>query len=697
MSIFNHFTNMTLSNDQQKALEMIQDFLNSDESIFLLKGYAGTGKTTILKGIISYLNELNKGVQVMAPTGRAARILKKKTGWGTTIHQGIYDFEKLETQHIKNQETGEHTYKYFFPISKDGKDSHKIFIVDEASMISNRESKHELFQFGTGVLLQDLLTFSRVRETNNKIIFVGDPAQLPPVGDNQSMAFSIDFFKSLNLKVKEIEMKQVMRQTDNLILRNATKIRNIIKKPVKTELFFDYNDSDFIKLPNIEITSKYVDLFPIPELGQGVIVAFSNAQCLKYNQDIRSHIFAGKKEVTEGDILLICNNDYLRDLMNGDMVKVVEVSNQLIERKNIPVFEKGVKKPQNLTFRKVKIIREHSDVEQEFFIIDSLLNSSERDLSILEMKALFVDFVLRFREKHPNIAVGSEPFKNALKVDPFFNAMRVKYGYAITCHKSQGGEWDTVFVDYYGRVSLKEDPLRWCYTATTRASRRCFSINAPHFTALSQFTIGEIGKISAMPENALYLKNIPLSPFHSESQNRCKSLKYWEIQQKVKKLPYNLLDVRSFGDYQERYVFSVEEKEMSFDVFHNKAGIFKDFTPVLLGQNGKEIEVLEVLNKPYEKQRFDFNIDYQPSLGVLEKLYQLVQLACADCDVFITNVEEKPSNYTVTYFLKTSSKGAYIQFYFNGKEQLTRALPKSFDIDDEKLNQLIIKLKEYVV
>lgn len=695
MSIFTYFSDFQLSDDQHEALEMIQNFLNSDESVFLLKGYAGSGKTTILKGVISFLKKNNKQFQVMAPTGRAARILQKKTGFGTTIHRGIYNFEALETKHIENEETGEHTYKYFYPIGiLEGNEQH-IFIVDEASMVSNKESKHELFQFGTGVLLQDLLTFSRVRETNNKIIFVGDPAQLPPVGDNNSDALSEDFFKENNLNFSQIEMTQVMRQGDNTILKNATKLRDLIKNPIKSELSFDYNNEDFIKIQNIDIVRKYTEMFPIPELGQGVIIAYSNGQCLNYNQHIRSVIFPNTPQICAGDILLISNNNYNLDLYNGDMVKVMEVSNELIERKNIPVFEKGVKKKQNLSFRKVKVRTENNDAEKEFYIIDSLLNSTSRDLSILEMKALFVDFVMRFREKYPYIEVGSERFKDALKDDPFFNAMRVKYGYAITCHKSQGGEWDTTFVDYFGNTSLKEMPLRWSYTATTRASKHCFAVNAPYSTALSKFSISEIGQISKLPDNAFYLENVPKSPFHLPQHHKCKSLKYWEIQEKLENTPYKIENVQSLGDYQERYTISYQEETTIFDVFHNKAGIFKEFNTLYPNQISWTSQVLEILEQPYVEDFY--NIDYQSSLPILEQLYSIMQVVCADCNITITNVEEKTANFMVTYFLKTSSKGAYIQFYFNNQQQLTRAIPKSFEINDEKLNQLIIKLKEYII
>lgn len=698
-TIFNHFQDLTLTDDQHNALEKIEKFLSSDAQIFILKGYAGSGKTTLLKGLVSYLQEEKTQCQVMAPTGRAAKILRKKVGQGATIHKTIYALEDIHTEHLENEETGEHSYLYHFPIKQEGDNKQRILIVDEASMVSNVKNEQEFFQFGTDILLADLLTYSRVRESHNKIIFVGDPAQLPPVGSPISQALNTDFFEKLGLEYMQAEMTQVVRQGNNLILKNATTIRKVIEQPIKSELVLDY-DNDFIKIDIEEVATQYTELFPMPELGQGVVIAYSNRQCLHYNQSIRSKIFPNTPDVIAGDILLINQNNYTKgvELFNGDMVKVLEVSDELVIRKNIPVFEKGVKKPTTLTFRGVKLLPEGSDTIVECYIIDSLLNSIDRDLSVIEKNALFVDFVIRFREKYGDkYKEGSREFKEALKDDPYFNALRVKYGYAITCHKSQGGEWDTTFVDYSGRTGLNNDALRWSYTATTRAVKRCYAANAPYTTCFSSFQISEIGAVSKMPNETFSLRNIPLSPFHKEGQHRAKSLKYWEVVVNLENTPYRVEQVESKGDYQERYTISNGEQVDVFDAFHSGAGVFKDFTPLHHGATPWQSQVLTLLNKPNAEMLFE--IDYTPSTPLFEKLYGLMQSACEDTEVAITNVEEKPDNYIVLYCLRTDEgKGAYIQFYFNNKQQLTRAMPKSMKgADDQKLQLLIQKLKEYVI
>jgi len=708
MKIFNHFQQINLTSDQCKALEKLYNFLESNEQVFILQGYAGTGKTTLLKGLIHYLEELDKSFDVMAPTGRAAKILRDKTGYGQTIHKTIYNFEELKTIQNKDNEH-DHSFHYIFPI-RHNDTANKVLIIDEASMISSKEAKNELFTFGTDILLNDLLTYSGIPNSTNKIIFVGDPAQLPPVGDNSSKALMAEYFDGLGIKTNSSSLKEVVRQQDNTVLENETKIRSLIGAEIRSELTLTYDESCFIKTKSEEIASQYAEKFPIPEIGQGVIIAFSNAQCLQYNRAVRSKIFPQSETVTQGDLLIINHNNYHTydvELMNGEMAKVMHVAEGIVPRKNIPVYEtingKRIKKHITLNFRKATIRVEHYSDEIECLIIDSLLNAPGRDLTIPEMKALYVDFVMRFQDEQkarkekdlPAYKVGSEEFKEQLKSDPYFNALRVKYGYAITCHKSQGGEWHTTFVDYYGRTSLKDDPLRWSYTATTRAIEKCYAANAPYVSTFSQFTIGEVQPLTNIPVNALALDHIPISPCHTEEQHRAKSLKYWEISEKLEKSPFQLVSVKTLNPFHERYTISFENEEDQFDIHHNNAGIFNEFQAVHGNQYSWHQELLKLLNQQYQ---ITYNIDYNPSISVLEKLYGLMQSVCDEVDVTITNIVEKADKYHVIYFLKTDAKCALIQFYFSGKGQLTRAMPKSTSSgEDGKLNRLISKLQSYVI
>lgn len=265
------FFQITLNSDQENVIQNLEDFLESNDSVFLLKGYAGTGKTTLVKGVIDTLSSEKKRFVVCAPTGRAAKILKNKTGYGKTIHSTIYDFDNLQTINSDKEDLAEHSFQYYFPVVK--LEQNTIIIVDEASMISSRENKNELFTFGSNILLNDLLTFAQLHNnTNNKIIFIGDPAQLAPVGDNNSWALETSFFAEKTLSVREVFLKQIMRQKDNLILENAMSIRNCIDDPTQRELKFKFDEESCHNFNSKNIVEKYCALFPKPNFDNGVII-----------------------------------------------------------------------------------------------------------------------------------------------------------------------------------------------------------------------------------------------------------------------------------------------------------------------------------------------------------------------------------------------------------------------------------------
>lgn len=706
MDILSYFQNLILSHDQEKAIKELNLFFRSEAQVFILKGYAGTGKTTILKGIIEYLKTLHKPVEVMAPTGRAAKILRDKTGLGQTIHKTIYNFTELKITEDEKEDAG-NSFHYYFPIHQKEENGSVLF-VDEASMISSRESRHELFTFGSGILLDDLLTYSGIPVSNRKLILVGDPAQLPPVGDNKSLALSEDYFQSLGFKTSSATLITVKRQDQNSILENAFRIRSLIGNKQKPSFQFLFDQTNSFEIPTDHVPHQYVREFPIPEIGNGVIIAFSNSQCHQYNIGVRDKLFPGQTTVQPGDVLLINHNNYHSyrvEMMNGEMAKVLFVNTSILERKNIPVYDviagKRVKKYVTLGFREVTIRLASYSEDINCLIIDTLLNSPQRDLHILELKALYIDFVMRFKDEQeknkqkgmPVLKVGSPEFKERLKTDRYFNAVRVKYGYAITCHKAQGGEWDTIFVDFHGRNSLADDPLRWSYTATTRAQTKFYAANAPFVTHFSKFKISPIGALTHVPVNALSLDLVPLSPFHRKDQHLAKSLKYWEIQANLENSAYQVTQVQSLGQFRERYTIQYEDEVLMIDSDHNGAGIFNDFRAIL-GKSPKwSDELLALINQPLQ---FDYSIEYSPSSEILKKLWGIMQLVSEETGVTITNVEEKTQSYFVNYFLKTDAKVALLQFYFNGKGQLTSVIPKSTEgANDSKLSHLIQKLQEH--
>lgn len=708
MSILNHFNVMVPTTDQKNAAEKLEQFIHDDSHVFILQGYAGTGKTTLLKSLIDYLKAQQLLFSAMAPTGRAAKILRDKTGSGNTIHSAIYDFLNLESINKDSEDEADQSFHYYFPINNLDASNRQIIIVDEASMVSNKESKHELFTFGTNILLNDLLTYASLRTTKNKIIFVGDPAQLPPVGDSSSKALDTRFFEEKALVVQQAVLKEIKRQSDNLIVENAANIRNLIESKNRTLFKFNYDSSTFKKIDSNEVLSKYTELFSSPEIGDGVIISFTNQQCYQYNLAIRSRYFPNQQHVVPGDLLLINNNNYHTygvKLFNGDIVKVINAHSD-VEVQKTPVWceedGKKIRKIVEIQFRKLTIRAADHPEEVECFIIDSLLHSINRELSICEMKALYINFVMRFRDVQKirqeqgleTHKVGSKEFKEALKLDPYFNALKVKFGYAITCHKAQGGEWKQVFVDYYGQVSLNTSPLRWCYTATTRAINTLFAINPPNFGVFSKLKFSSIGTIGTIPNEALFLDNVLLSPFHNENQHKAKSLKYWEVLEQIENTDFKIVNVES-REYLERYSISYRDIIFSIEASHKGSGHFVDQFKISSGniEPEQKTQILSIFNS---KISSNIQPSYSPSKDFLDELYSLMQSVCEELDIKITNVIEA-KNY-VNYYLITDSICSYIQFYFNDKNALTTALPKSFQSEgDTKLNQLTQKILSHVV
>ncbi|QCE42398.1 ATP-dependent RecD-like DNA helicase [Psychroserpens sp. NJDZ02] len=703
----NHFQHININQDQQQAIDKINGFLKSDDNIFILQGYAGTGKTTLIKGILNFLEKTNKQFNVMAPTGRAAKVLRDKTGYGKTVHSSVYKLEELKSINSDSKELAEHDIKYLFPIDLDN-NVERVLIVDEASMISSRESKNELFDFGTNILLNDLLSHTFQTNKNNKIIFVGDPAQLPPVGDNQSKALELSFFKGLGYSCADAQLTQVMRQDDNLILENANTIRGLLKESSRNAIELNYDDSSFVKLDTYDIVNKYTQLYPNPQIGDGVIISFSNAQCYQYNLAIREQLYPQNKDIVAGDIIMINNNNqytYKTQLFNGDLAKVVYVSNQVVEQ-SAPVYvEKNGKRTQEiikLKFRKIEFRVPHFDEEICCFIIDDLLNSIDRDLTLDTTRMLYINFVMRFnneQEKRKQLGlekfkVGSKEFKDKLVKDPFYNALKVKYGYAITCHKSQGGEWDKVFVDYTGRTGLSDDVLKWSYTATTRGVNTVFAVNPPHLTTFSRLKVLNIINVGQIPNNALYLNNVNCSPYHKNYQHKAKSLKFWEVKDALESTDFNIINIET-NNWLEKYtVTNFSNKEYILEASHRGSGHFIDQFDVRNKTGIEEEQILEtIFNQNYST---DLSLDYTPSAKFLESLYFVMRSYCQALNISITNIDEQVEKYFVQYFLVTDSISASIQFYFKNNESFSKVMPRTYRCDDDvKLKLLIHKLEQY--
>ncbi|WP_296697464.1 ATP-dependent DNA helicase [Thiocapsa sp. UBA6158] len=480
---------ITLSAHQQEALEAIQHFLLGDGDCFILQGGAGTGKTTLLAALAQWLKAVCRPHMFLAPTGRAARILGDKTGARTsTIHACIFRLAQLDVFEGA-QAKNDPGLRFRFALKTDDP-GNSLFVVDESSMVGDIEDKQDMLRFGSGRLLADLVEFTRIgrpgrgnADSGAKLLFVGDPAQLPPVGQKHSPALSIDYLQTeFALSCTGFELTEVHRQeAGSLILERATAIRNAIKTKRFTTFSLKPNDDAILAAGVPESIERVSDGYRKGG-ASSVLITYTNAKALEFNRAVRARLWGNEQaDIRARDQLLVNHNSHGCGLYNGDLVRVRDVAER-VQRRTVAM--RGAE-PVDLRFREATVAYKDSDgaVQQiECLLLENLLDSKERALSPLEQRALLVDF----RQRYPELKPGTEAFGLTIRQDPWFNALQVKYGYAVTCHKAQGGEWDTAVVLFEsGRGINNEDFFRWAYTAITRAKRTLVTIAAPACNAYS--------------------------------------------------------------------------------------------------------------------------------------------------------------------------------------------------------------------
>lgn len=611
---------MTLTDQQQAALEAVKNFLgDSAKHIFILRGYAGTGKTTLINPITRAAQASGFNPVLLAPTGRAAKILREKTGLGaSTVHKAIYHYKGIMMTPDERDDKKEKykQVKVHFDLNDDDKRiSGNLYIVDEASMVSEKNQKGDILHFGSGSLLIDLLKYARLN-LDNKILFIGDPAQLPPVGDANSAALDPAYFEQHSLAVAEFKLTQVIRQASgSAILDNATMLRNRLNDNKLGELKFQRKPGEVMDLEPYDVARTYVGLCPRPTIDKSVIVVYSNAMAAAYNKKVRNIYFPGKDNVQCGDVLQVVKNAYATDSelvhYNGDFVTVVSVSDEVEHLPQNKYAGNGV----DVTFRIVTIKNQDGE-ERQCKIIDSLLNSNLPTLTYDEWVALYTSAKIRFDNLKK-----AQPGDNKLKweiymfQDPYLNALQVKYGYAITCHKAQGGEWDTVIVDYTRRCGFSADSLRWSYTATTRAKRCLYGVNMPNIGYLNfkmKVSSSIITKSKPSKEAFAYkpIPGITLLPLNATpaQQNQCAS-----AIANLEAHGYSLTQVKC-SQYLDTYTIALpEEGSAVFDCYYDKSGMYTRFLPKY--DNTHNEELLQLLSNPTEAI---YDIDYKPATQALQ-------------------------------------------------------------------------------
>ena len=678
---------MELTNQQNKVFEQIKAFLNSDASVFILRGYAGTGKTTMVKVIADYIEQTRQLV-MMAPTGRAARVLAMKTGHtATTIHKAIYSKAHVEPKKVKN--IAESEFKFVFSINNSENGGNIVAIVDEASMVCSRKIEHELFMFGTDNLMEDLLTFVRPN-FGGKVIFVGDPAQLPPVGESVSNALRAEYFKEKGLKVIEAELTEVLRQKDDsVILKNAMMIRDLLKKDKRNQLVFEEQKDDVETVPSEQFLDKYLNYRKESGKHDSVIICYSNKSANRYNRDIRKSLYGGDVPLQENDILLITQNNYRLDRMNGEFVPVLSIGERI--QQSAPVYAQigGKKERIVITLNFIKVTVPNGDGNPiPCMLLEDLLTSDTATISIDENRALYINFCMR----NPNLKQGTESFAEALLNDEYYNAIRAKYGYAVTGHKCQGGEWGKVFVDYTGRTGLDDDSLRWAYTATTRAQKTLYVTNLPHITPFSKFRIEPIQKCKNIAPECRIFNEVPPTPFHNKNVDNGIRAKYHCIAKNMEYTPYRIISVQS-RPYLEIYNIQTPDGVDRYDLFYKAGDIFQPAKAASPNQHTPLIEIM--LN---DEQGMSYKYNYIPSDESHCKLLDLIRSACDTISVQITNVVEHAEDFSTTYYMRTSGTFSYIKVYVNSNGFITYAKPMSLKgKDDGELSEIIEIINSHFV
>ncbi|MDR1583603.1 MAG: AAA family ATPase [Prevotellaceae bacterium] len=465
---------ITLTTGQQRAMIQLENFFYSDiTKVFILKGYAGTGKTTLVKEIISRLKAKGKTFILLASTGRAAKILSGITKYPVkTIHGEIYTFNNFnqdlesiaKTREIqKVDKAGQLFLTFGLSAAKEEEKPH-FYIIDESSMIGEKEEKIiTQALFGSGRLLSDLLKY----DPHGKFIFVGDVCQLPPINETFSPALSADHFRRhYDIEAQEIELTEIVRQKmGNDIISTSQKIRHLYANPpqvrwAKLPLRGRKNITIF---PNqISMLSDYVQRLKQNGYGNTTLICRSNKSCDAMTSLIRPALGLTQSTLQNGDLLLVTQNNYISGLMNGDLVEVVNT---------------GVRSRRaQLTFMHVEV--KTLDTRQVFsqLLIEEILYHGQTNLTQEQQRELFIDYYYRMKEK--GIKQNSARFRTAMLTDIYLNALRTVYGFALTCHKSQGGEWEHVYVDLNWMPSTPAS-YQWLYTAITRAKTQLYLTEAP--------------------------------------------------------------------------------------------------------------------------------------------------------------------------------------------------------------------------
>ncbi len=445
--------------DQRNALHIFARFMTdrSENAAMILRGSAGTGKTSLAGAIVRAVNRLRIKVSLLAPTGRAAKVFSLNAGLAaSTIHRKIYRekaFNGADGQFQLNNN-----------MFRD-----MLFMVDEASMISLSQSNTT---FGSGRLLDDLVQYVYSSGANCRLLLIGDKAQLPPVGEQESPALRADVLKAYGLQVYECDLNEVLRQSQHSgILWNATAIREMITYNTATQLpqIHLKGFADISIVQGNELIESLASSYSAVGMDETMVITRSNKRANIFNQGIRNTILGREEELTTGDLVMVVKNKYLEKDRSTDISFIANGDHAVVRR------VRNIRKLYGFRFADVALeFPDYNNTELDTVVVLDTLTTEAPALTHEQNDKLFQSVM----EDYADVPRKADRMKQ-LREDEYFNAMQIKFGYAVTCHKAQGGQWAHIYLDqgYMTDEMLTPDYIHWLYTAFTRATEHLYLVN----------------------------------------------------------------------------------------------------------------------------------------------------------------------------------------------------------------------------
>lgn len=445
--------------DQRNALHIFARFMTdrSENAAMILRGSAGTGKTSLAGAIVRAVNRLRIKVSLLAPTGRAAKVFSLNAGLvASTIHRKIYRekaFNGADGQFQLNNN-----------MFRD-----MLFMVDEASMISLSQSNTT---FGSGRLLDDLVQYVYSSGANCRLLLIGDKAQLPPVGEQESPALRADVLKAYGLQVYECDLDEVLRQSQHSgILWNATAIREMITYNTATQLpqIHLKGFADISIVQGNELIESLASSYSAVGMDETMVITRSNKRANIFNQGIRNTILGREEELTTGDLVMVVKNKYLEKDRSTDISFIANGDHAVVRR------VRNIRELYGFRFADVALeFPDYNNTELDTVVVLDTLTTEAPALTHEQNDKLFQSVM----EDYADVPRKADRMKQ-LREDEYFNAMQIKFGYAVTCHKAQGGQWAHIYLDqgYMTDEMLTPDYIHWLYTAFTRATEHLYLVN----------------------------------------------------------------------------------------------------------------------------------------------------------------------------------------------------------------------------